>query len=222
MTAALRIATGRAGALLAFDGSVDDRANYDPETHGFVHVGRQDSFLRVTGFKRRFLPFEFTRRLAWRLGSANGVFAGCVVHLTTAGPACAGYDAANLVDEIPALYQIERTWTRAADDATVYFPRSIDDMYSIVNEDWHDAIVYFALSKAAGFIERLEEDDEWLVACDVTRAAAAVAAVAEAMGLPLQRDEEFQSSVAEAFASYVPELVVRDGHISVRRGDKAS
>ncbi len=217
MSAKLRVASGDAGVMLMFDGSADNLANFDPQTNDFRKTGWRDSFLALTGYRTGYLPFEFIRQLAWHLGAERGVFAGCVLHRTAQSIRCAGYDATSLAEDVPRPGQIEPSWMRTDADATVYFPRSIDDMCPIVNEHWNDAIVYLGFTKAAGFIERIEEDDEWLVVGDVARTVRAVTAVAESMGLPIDPDATFDSGVAEEFSRNVPEIEMGEHRIHVER-----
>ncbi|MDP9017065.1 MAG: transposase [Candidatus Eremiobacteraeota bacterium] len=138
----LGIASGAPGIMLRFNGTADDWKNIDLATNRYVLTGWRDSLLAMTGYKSRYLPFEFCRRLAWYLGNDSGVFQGCVLHLTAQSAGCAGYDDTNLETTVPQSSQVEQTWMHADDDTTIYFPRSIDDMCSILNEDWNDAIIY--------------------------------------------------------------------------------
>ncbi len=162
------------GVLYTFDGTVDDWANYDPSTHDY-RVVLQDSFLSLTGYRRDFLPFEFVRRLAWHLGSRDGTFAGMVLLAGSTGMVPEYYEESNRVSKIPDRTGTHLSWQRLH-KASAYFPRSIDDMLPIVNENNHDAVVYLGLSEGDGAITRLEEDDEWYVRGDATRIVPAMRA----------------------------------------------
>ena len=178
-TPSLRLAAAdRPGAFLTFDATADDWANYDPATHDYVTKNWRDSFLAQTGYRAGSLPFEFVRRLAWRLGSRDGLFRGCVLRFGENDLDRSGYHLEAAVNEIPDFLDSGAYW-QPCGKYTVYYPRSIDDLVPLLNENDNVAIIYLGLSKAAGFIVRLDEDDEWYLASADPAVVDAVLSLAE-------------------------------------------
>jgi hypothetical protein len=207
------------GAFLTFNASEDDWANYDPVTMNYRESGVwQDSFLRLSGYRTRTLPFEFVRRLAWRLGNIDGYFKGLVFLLKGAKPTVPGYyDDEEKTTSVPPVKRSVCQWQTVA-GGTVYFPVAIEDFEPIVNVECNDAFIYLGRSDDDGSISRLDEDDEWLIRGNPSEFLPAVEHLASEFQLPVI-SEELNVAAAKAEIRRVPKIGIIGGQVLVAPRD---